>query len=1180
MTKKLSIALLTVLLFISLIACLGCKTPVEPVYQGMTISRNNNYYALTDSANVCSDGQDADNRPNNGEFVPEDGNGEMNEEIEDIITIEVKGDDITKYYVKPNETFIVQVHVSNPDNYEIQSFTLNGQKYASYMFLQGSTMELLLLEVQAPSTSGYLELTIDAIKYIDGTDIKDVRMDGSKTIKAGVAYEQEPTATVTNSKIDTTKATFTFSISDPQDVIGKNTITAYLTDGENKIAEQTLKVGANTVTFDNLTMGKTYQYGIATSYDLIDGYGVKPRWLLSNTFTTLKAFTITNGVATQDSVTFNVEKTGTVGNITNVKLYDYNSGSLVDTLNGTVSYGYGNLLSNHAYLIEVNFDYVVNGQTVNDSTRMSFTTLAKTAPTVTLEDVTSTQTSIGFDVVTTDVDNILTISKIELYLGETLAQTATSIDVREFTDLLSNNEYTIKVTYSYDLNDGAGVHTQTATASKKTLAKTAPTVQVANTTSTQTSLGFGLTTADVDGILNIISVELLSGETVVKTLDKTATTFNVTDLTSGTMYVVKVTYTYDLNDGAGVHTEYATKNYPTLVESVAVTEVSLVNTNQVRLGEELNLRVYFDNPNNVQLTNIYVNGQKVQVAGGDRKTYAIVRFATAESGLIDFYVDRVDYMFEDVEINQRVDSLAHVTFPVFNDLDVKFEGVSASPYEYTGGGIYLYFDNPQNYKVYKINDSTDFTKISDNEFYTTAHKLVSIEYGYDDYGATTQALNMRPYNKEYDYYYDGINSYFPVYTADDFINMSGKNYYLLMNDLDMRNVNITQQIALTGYLNGNGHTIRGLYNVIDTSSQNYFDIFTSNYSCSIFDVNFTELYISIVNSKTDFQSISLFGNVRMYNCTVSGDFNASGNVKLYECYVDGYRDENGNWINGYYKQGLIEQYNDSNTFNLNTTINNVDVSETTTQAGVRIETNNALEITADGVIYCNCGDNATVLLGFCKDIAQLTIRGDTIIIKDNLYRFGDSFSSINYLGTIESWCKIVGLGNLMGYGASSKTLSINGEQVTELVIPSTVTSIPVGAFAKTNITSVTFEENSQCKSIEQSAFSGCNNLTSVTIGNSVISIDYFAFSDCSNLASINYLGTIESWCKIEGLSNLMEYSTNNKTFSLNGEPVTELVIPSTVTSIPNYAFYQCTNITSVTFEENSQCTSIGSYAFA
>lgn len=1122
MTKKLSIALLTVLLFISLIACLGCKTPTEPVYQGMTISRNNNYYALTDSANVCSDGQDADNRPNNGEFVPEDGNGEMNEEIEDIITIEVKGDDITKYYVKPNETFIVQVHVSNPDDYEIQSFTLNGQKYASYMFLQGSTMELLLLEVQAPSTSGYLELTIDAIKYIDGTDIKDVRMDGSKTIKAGVAYEQEPTATVTNSKIDTTKATFTFSISDPQDVIGKNTITAYLTDGENKIAEQTLKVGANTVTFDNLTMGKTYQYGIATSYDLIDGYGVKPRWLLSNTFTTLKAFTITNGVATQDSVTFNVEKTGTVGNITSVKLYDYDSGSLIDTLNGTVSYGYGNLLSNHAYLIEVNFDYVVNEQTVNDSTRMSFTTLAKTAPTVTLEDVTSTQTSIGFDVVTTDVDNILTISKIELYLGETLAQTAADENVREFTDLLSNNEYTVKVTYTYDLNDGNGVHTQTATASKRTVAKTLPTVTIDNVTSTQTSLGFGLTTADVDGILNITAVELLSSETVAKTLDKSATTFNVTELTSGTMYTIKVTYAYDLNDGAGVHTEYATKSYPTLVESVAVTEVSLVNNNQVRLGEELNLRVYFDNPNNVQLTNIYVNGQKVQVSGGDRKTYAIVRFATVESGLIDFYVDRVDYMFSGVEINQHVDSLAHVTFPVFTDLDVKFEGVSASPYEYTGGGIYLYFDNPQNYKVYKINDSTDFMQISDNEFYTTEHKLTSIEYGYDDYGATTQALNMLPYNKEN---YDGIHAYFPVYTADDFINMSGDGSYLLMNDIDMRNVNITQQIALTGHLNGNGHTIRGLHNVIDTSSQNYFNLFSDERnSCSIFDINFTELYISIVNSKANAQQISLLGNVRLYNCTVNGDFNASGNVKLYEYYD-----------NGYHKQDLTKQYNDSNTFNLNTTINGV--SEAINKVGVKI-VNNALEITDDGGVYYHCGDNATVLLGcYNKDVSQFTIRDDTIAIGESafygcigltsitIYSSVASMSSafydcsnltkINYLGPIESWCKIEGLVNLLLYGISDRMFSLNGESVTELVIPNTVTSISSCAFSNcTNITRVTFEESSQCTSIGSQAFYFCSSLTSLIIGNGITTIGSSAFYGCRNLANIYYAGAEEDWNKI------------------------------------------------------------------
>lgn len=1148
MKRKLSILLLLIVLVSALIACVACKNKTEPVYQGMTIARQSNANALVDSASqlYANNGNgigwgwgNEGKAPDNGEFVPADNDSEVDKDVEDIVTIEVSGDDTVKYYVKSNETFIVQVHISNPDDYEIQSFTLNGQKYANYMFRQGSTMELLLLEVQAPATSGYLDLTIDAIKYIDGTEIKDVRMDGSKTIKAGVAYEHEPTATVTSQTVDTTKATFTFNVTDSQDLIGNNAITAYLTDGDKKLAEKQLKLGSNTVTWDNLTMGTTYQYGIATSYDLIDGYGVKAHWLLSDKFTTLKTFAITNGVATQDSVTFNIEKTGIVGNVTDVKLYDCDTSDLVATLNGTVSYSYSNLLSNHSYLIEANFTYEINGKTVNDSTKTLFTTLAKTAPTVNVTNTTSTQTSIGFDVATTDVDNILTINKIELYRGETLVKTAASVDVREFADLLSNNEYTVKVTYSYDLNDGDGVHTQTATASKKTVAKTAPTVNVTNTTSAQTTLGFDLATTDVDsiltvdkielylgetlvktatsadvrefadllsnneytikvtysyelndgngvhtqtatankktvaktaptvaienttstqatlgfdlattdvdGILNITAVELYNGETVAKTLDKTLTTFNVGELTTGTMYTIKITYTYDLNDGEGVHTEYATTNYPTLVESVAVTEVSLVNTNQVRLGEELNLRVYFDNPNNVQLTNIYVNGVKVQVSGGDRKTYAIVRFATTESGLIDFYVDRVDYNFVGVEISQQIDSLAHVTFPVYTDLDVKCEGVSASPYEYTGYGIYFYFDNPQNYKVYKVNGSTDFMQISDHEFYVSClnlndfnHNLSSIEYGYDDYGTTTQALTYRP--TQYT-----IGNFKPVYTTEDFINMSGSDYYILMNDLDMRNVNITNQIKLRGYLNGNGHTIRGLHNVIDTSSQNYFDLFVemdTPESCSIFNVNFTELYISIVNNKADRVALSLFGQVRLYNCTVSGDLNASGNIGLA-----------GTWVNGQWTQDLIGVYDESNTFNLNTTINGDDISDTTTKVGIKNESSDALEITDDGVIYYHCGDNATVLLGcYNKDIAQLTIRDDTIIICDNAFK---------------------GCAN-----------------ITELVIPDSVTTVGSGAF------------------------SGCSGLKSVVMGNSVTSIDRSSFWACAGLKTIHYTGTAEDWAKI------------------------------------------------------------------
>ena len=56
----------------------------------------------------------------------------------------------------------------------------------------------------------------------------------------------------------------------------------------------------------------------------------------------------------------------------------------------------------------------------------------------------------------TDADNVGEITKIELFRGNTLLKTAENLSVRSFDGLLSNNTYTVKVTYVYNLNDGEG----------------------------------------------------------------------------------------------------------------------------------------------------------------------------------------------------------------------------------------------------------------------------------------------------------------------------------------------------------------------------------------------------------------------------------------------------------------------------------------------------------------------------------------------------------------------------------------------------------------------------------------------------------------------------------------------------------------------------------------------------
>lgn len=252
-------------------------------------------------------------------------------------------------------------------------------------------------------------------------------------------------------------------------------------------------------------------------------------------------------------------------------------------------------------------------------------------------------------------------------------------------------------------------------------------------------------------------------------------------------------------------------------------------------------------------------------------------------------------------------------------------------------------------------------------------------------------------------------------------------------------------------------------------------------------------------------------------------------------------------------------------------------------------------------------------------LTEITIPDSIVTVVENAFYNCPALTKVN-ITDIEKWCGIAFANNFANPLYYAKNLYVGGELLTALTVPDSVTTVGANTFynckSLTSLTlhdGVTLIDNSafngsglvtvdlgeglitigesvfqSCYSITdlvipdsvetigKNAFFGCSGIKTLDIGTGVTTIGASAFTSCNGLAMVN-INDLAKWCAINFANNASNPSCYSYKLYLNGELITNLVIPEGVTMINARAFYNCSPISGVTLP--STLTGIGESAF-
>ena len=755
------------------------------------------------------------------------------------------------------------------------------------------------------------------LRFIYSYDLNDGNgtQEGEKVVpfstsKAAPKVEIKPFSITENS------IQFDLIITDPNVVGRLNSLRLFKVEGKTFVTQLNDSVGR---IFTGLNPNTKYAIEIGYEYDLDDGNGSQLATFELEVSTSKQTPTFTaNVTATEDGyeivpIAKDPDQAGKVK-----KAEVLLDGEIVKEVNGGELMTIDGLLSNKEYLVKVVYEYDLsdlNGvqEIIVDK---PIKTLEKNKPVVRVVGLDVTYSSFAVGLTKVDPSNILTIDKLEVKLGTTLVKTIEDLENDLIVDgLYSNNKYEIVVYHKYDMNDGEGVKEYVVSQFVSTLKRD----DILYSYSTNKMLAgtdfieFDISVVDKENLSSITAIELFdaNGELVQSLEDLTVRRFENLELES--FYSIVTTYKYDMNDGKGEQEDKVVIKYGTSGSKLFVTGLQVLNNENPSVGEEVQVRISLDNPNNLKVTGIFISNQFCPVLNNiAQKENVIIKFIPeTEGGYYTVEVTGYEYESAGVKLQDSLTTEYYEDIIVMGELEiVDYFAISDTNYEtYSSSPMrILEINNPTGYEIKSITYRSDFyeqatnptTTITNFELIDNNHILIkergvennNYQYDRDFYdlvlvsltygiGDVERTLNLPSKHSRLSLYDSTVH----IKTVDELLEISsGTNvssewsnnspsyykYYILDNDLDLKNERWSGIIA-GGVFDGNGHTIKNLTTVINDESTDsqYYGLF-KEFRGIIFNLNLENIYISIKTKGTVSVAGISASKGRVYDSTVSG----------------------------------------------------------------------------------------------------------------------------------------------------------------------------------------------------------------------------------------------------------------------------------------------------------------------